>query len=173
MNTIRPTRFLRSTLWLGALLGALAVHAGPAEDVKAAETALREGDLPTAFGLLRKASDQDYPLAQARLGDLLRAAEFEQEAVVMFKKAADRGEPAGEVSLGRAYADGAGVKADPEAALALFRKAEAKNYGPVYDILARAHRAGTLGLPKDLEKAKDYEAKYQAWQKTQTAGTVK
>jgi TPR repeat protein len=170
MNRLRPTLLLaRRTLWTGALLTAFAVHAGPAEDVKAADTALRAGDLPTAMALLRKASDQDFPLAQARLGDLLRAAEFETEAVVLYKKAVDKGEPAGEVGLGRAYADGAGVKQDSAAALELYRKAEQKNYGPAYDALARAYRTGTLGLAKDLEKAKAYEAKSQAWQKTQTA----
>ena len=170
MTSLRPTPFLaRCTLWTGALLTAFAVHAGPAEDVKAADTALRAGDLPTAMALLRKAADQDHPLAQARLGDLLRAAEFEAEAVVLYRKAADKGEPAGEVGLGRAYADGVGVKQDPAMALELYRKAEQKNYGPAYDVLARAYRTGSLGLAKDLEKAKAYEAKSQAWQKTQTA----
>ena len=145
MTSRHPTPFLaRCTLWTGALLTAFAVHAGPAEDVKAADTALRAGDL-------------------------LRAAEFETEAVVLYRKAADKGEPAGEVGLGRAYADGAGVKQDAAAALELYRKAEQKNYGPAHDALARAYRTGTLGLAKDLDKAKAYEAKSQAWQKTQTA----
>ena len=169
MNTFRPHLFARCTLWLGALLTAAAVQAGPAEDVKAADVALRAGDLPLAMSLLRKASDQDFPLAQARLGDLLRAAEFETEAVALYKKAADRGEPAGEVGLGRAYADGAGVTKDPVLALELYRKAEQKKYGPAYDALARAYRTGTLGLAKDLEQAKAYDAKAADWQKTQTA----
>lgn len=168
MNTFRLTRPLaRRTLWLGALLAAAAAHAGPAEDVKAADAALRAGDLPQAMALLRKAADQDHPLAQARLGDLLRSAEFEAEAVVLYRKAADRGEPAGEVGLGRAYADGAGVPQDSARALELYRKAEARNYGPAWDALARAYRTGTLGLARDLEKAKAYDAKAQAWQKAQ------
>lgn len=154
---------------MGALLAAASVYAGPAEDVQQADAAFLAGDLPTAMALLRKAADQDFPLAQARLGDLLRAAEFESEAVVLYKKAADRGEAAGEVGLGRAYADGAGVKKDPALALELYRKAEARNYGPAYDMLARAYRTGTLGLPKDLEMAKSYDAKAQALAKNKTA----
>jgi TPR repeat protein len=143
---------------MGALFAAAAL-AGPAEDVQQADTAFLSGDVPTAMGLLRKAADQDYAPAQARLGDLLRAAEFEAEAVAYYRKAADKGEPAGEVGLARALADGAGIKKDPAAALELYRKAEAKNYGPAHDMLARAYRTGTLGLPKDLEKAKAHDQK--------------
>jgi TPR repeat protein len=168
MNTFRLTRPLaRRTLWLGALLAAAAAHAGPAEDVKAADAALRADDLPQAMALLRKAADQGDPLAQARLGDLLRSAGLEAEAVVLYTKAVDRGEPAGEVGLGRAYADGAGVPQDAARALELYRKAEARNYGPAFDLIGRAYRTGSLGLPRDLEKAKSYEDKAQAWHKAQ------
>lgn len=157
MNTSRPTHlFVRCALWTGALFAA-AVSAGPAEDVKEADIAFLSGDIPTAMSLLRKAADQDHPLAQARLGDLLRAAEFEAEAVAFYKKAAEKGEPAGEVGLARALADGAGIRKDAAQALELYRKAEAKNYGPAHDMLARAYRTGTLGLPKDLEKARAHD----------------
>ncbi|NNU43936.1 tetratricopeptide repeat protein [Ramlibacter montanisoli] len=122
MNTSRPTLFVRCTLWMGALFAAAAVSAGPAEDVKEADVAFQAGDVSTAMSLLRKAADQDHPLAQARLGDLLRAAEFESEAIVFYKKAADKGEPAGEVGLARALADGAGIKKDPAQALELYRR---------------------------------------------------
>jgi TPR repeat protein len=160
MNTSRPTHlFVRCTLWMGALLAAAAVSAGPAEDVKEADTAFLSGDIPTAMALLRKAADQGHPLAEARLGDLLRAAEFEAEAIVYYRKSAEKGEPAGEVGLARALADGAGIKKDPAQALALYRKAEARNYGPAHDMLARAYRTGTLGLPKDLAKAKEHDQK--------------
>jgi uncharacterized protein len=152
----------RCTPWLGALFVATALHAGPAEDVQKADAALLQGDLPTAMSLLRRAADQDFPLAQARLGDLLRAAEFEKEAVVLYRKSAERGEPAGEFGLGRALADGAGIRKDPEAALQWYRKAEAKNYGPAFDALARAYRAGSLGLPRDLEKAREYDQRAQS-----------
>lgn len=159
MNTSRPTLFVRCTLWMGALFAAAAVSAGPAEDVKEAETAYMAGDLPAALSLLRQAADRDYPPAQARLGDLLRIAGYEAEAVEVYKKAAAKGDPAGEVGLGRAYADGAGIAKDPAKALELYRKAKDKNHGPAFDMLARAYRTGTLGLPKDLAQAKAYEEK--------------
>lgn len=162
MNTLITRHLARCTLWMGALLTSTALFAGPAEDVQQADTALRGGDLPTAMALLRKAADQDHAPAQARLGDLLRAAEFDKEAVVLYKKAADKGEPGGLFGLGRALADGAGIAKDPAAALELYRKAEQKGYAPALDAIARAYRIGALGLPLDLQKAREYDQRAQA-----------
>jgi hypothetical protein len=159
MNTRFP---IRGIACAAILLAATALHAGPAEDVQQADALLREGDLPGAMALLRRAADQEHPLAMARLGDLLRAAEFESEAVVLYRKSAERGDPAGLVGLGRAYADGAGVPQDPARALELYRQAEQKNYAPAFDALARAYRTGTLGLPRDLQQAEAYRRKAEA-----------
>ncbi|MBI5275340.1 MAG: sel1 repeat family protein [Burkholderiales bacterium] len=137
----------------------LAVLAGPAEDLKSADESFNRGDLPTAMALLRKAADANYGPAQARLGDLLLAAEYDEEAVALFRKAAAQGDPAGETGLGRVYADARGVKRDPAAALEWYRKAEKKNHLPALDALARAYHAGDLGLPKDAQKAAEYAAR--------------
>jgi TPR repeat protein len=157
MNTATARLLTRCTLWMGALFVATALHAGPAEDIAKADAALAEGDLPTGMSLLRKAANQNDAKAQARLGDLLRAAEFDAQAVEMYRKSADQGEAAGEFGLGRSYADGVGVKKDPAAALEWYRKAEQKNYAPALDALARAYRTGSLGLPRDLEHARTYD----------------
>ncbi|HEY0824713.1 MAG TPA: tetratricopeptide repeat protein [Ramlibacter sp.] len=173
MNTSRPTLFVRCTLWMGALFAATAALAGPTEDLQQAEASYLAHDLPTTMTLLRRAASQDYPPAQARLGDMLRLAGDEAEAVEFYKKAAAKGDPAGEVGLGRAYADGAGVAKDPAKALELYRKAEQKNYGPALDMLARAYRTGTLGLPKDPVLAKSYEDKAAAQAKKTVAEGAK
>lgn len=140
-------------------LGAAGVQAGPAEDTAQAETFIRGGDFVSAMGLLRKAADQNHPPAQARLADLLVVAEFNSEAFALYQKAAEQGEPAGELGLGRMYADALGVPRDQAKALELYRKAEARNYAPAVDALARAYRAGNLGLPKDLDKARELDAR--------------
>lgn len=165
----RATQLLaRCALLLGALLPLTCLHAAPT-DVAEADALMRQGDVPAAMNLLRKAADANDPVAQARLGDLMRAAEYEAEAVALYRKSADRGEPAGEYGLGRAYADGAGVKKDPAQAVELYRKAEQKNYAPAVSALARAYRTGTLGLPLDLEKAGSYEARAKELAKDGTA----
>jgi TPR repeat protein len=144
-----------------AALGAFStsVRATPAEDVAQAETASASGDFATAMSLLRKAADQNHPLAQARLADLLHAAEFDAQAIALYRKSAEQGEAAGEYGLGRMYANGSGLPRDPKVALEWYRKAEKKNYPPAIDALARAYRIGDLGLAKDLEQAGALDAR--------------
>lgn len=150
----------RCVLTLAALCAFGArVEAGPAEDVKQAETALRSGDVFVAMSLLRKSADQNYAPAQAALADLLHAAEFYADALVLYKKAAEQGDPGGEFGLGRMYANGSGVPRDAAVALDWYRKAEKKNHAPTLDALSRAYRTGDLGLPKDPEQAKALEAR--------------
>ena len=149
-------------LSLAALCAAGGVLAGPAEDVQQAESALRSGDVYTAMSLLRKAADQNHPLAQAQLADLLHAAEFDKEALVLYQKSAEQGEPAGEFGLGRTYADGTGVPRDPALALQWYRKAEQKNHAPALDALARAYRTGDLGLTRDLDRANALDVRFRA-----------
>jgi len=140
------------------------VHAAPADDVRQAQVSLRTGDVSTAMSLLRKAADQDNPLAQARLADLLHSAEFDAEALALYRRSAAQGEAAGEFGLGRMYADGAGVPRDPGAALEWYRKAEGKDYWPALDALARAYRSGALGLAKDAAHAAGLEARVRTLQ---------
>lgn len=152
--------FLAALAALAALLALTPqAHAGPREDTLQAEASLRDGDVPTALGLLRKASDQGHPAAQARLADLLHAAEFDKEAVALYRKAAEQGEAAGEFGLGRMYANGSGVGRDGALALEWYRKAEKQNHAPALDALARAHRAGDLGLVRNLNEANAFETR--------------
>ena len=161
MNT--AVRLLpRCALWLGALIAATAAWAGPAEDYAQGDAALASGDLPTGMALMRKAANRNHAKARARLGDLLRAADSEAEALAMYRKSAEQGDPAGEFGLGRAYADGAGVKKDAAQAIEWYRKAEKQNYAPALDALARAYRTGSLGLPRDLEQARTYDERARA-----------
>jgi uncharacterized protein len=163
---------VRSVLLLAALCAAGAnVKAGPAEDVVQAEASLQAGDLPTAMSLFRRAADLNYPLAQARLGDLLVNAEFYPQALELHRKAAEQGEAAGEVGLGRAYADGLGVPRDAALALEWYRKAEKKNYWPALDALARAYRIGDLGLPKDVPQANALAARVRTLQAAEKGAT--
>lgn len=149
----------RRGLSLAALCAVCGIaFASPAEDVQRAEASLRGGDVFAAMSHLRKAADQNHGLAQARLADLLRAAQFDQEALILYRKAAQQGEAAGEFGLGRMYADGTGVPRDAALALQWYRKAQARNHVPALDALARAHRTGDLGLAKDLEQAARLDA---------------
>lgn len=136
--------------------------AGPKEDTERAEASFRSGDLIGAMTLLRKAADQGHAPAQARLADLLDAAEQDAEAVALYRKAAEQGEPAGEYGLGRMFANGDGLARDPTQALLWFRKAADRDHAPAIEALARAHRSGDLGLARDLQEAARLEARAKA-----------
>lgn len=159
MKLTHHTHIVARCILALAALGAVAAHAGPGEDTARAETLIRSGDIVTAMGLLRKASDQNHAPAQARLADLLLLG-FEDQALGLYQKAADQGDPGGEFGLGRMYADGmGGLRSDPAKALEWYWKAERKNHAPAIDALARAYRHGSLGLPKDPDKARELEAR--------------
>lgn len=153
------TRILARGLLALVALCAPGVQAGPVEDTAQAEVSRRTGDFVTAMHLLRKAADQNHAPAQARLADLLLVAEFNSEALALYMKAAEQGEPGGEFGLARMYADALGVPPDQAKALELYRKAAGRNYAPAIDALARAYRAGSLGLPKDPDKARELDAR--------------
>lgn len=156
--THHPHLVARCVLALVALC-AVGVQAGPVEDTARAETSIRAGDFVTAIGLLRKAADQNHAPAQARLADLLLLGS-EDQALLLYEKAAAQGDAAGEFGLGRMHADGlGGLQRDPIKALEWYRKAESKQHAPAIDALARAYRRGSLGLPKDLEKARELDAR--------------
>ena len=140
--------FARLGILLLLLLSSVA-RADSKDQTERAEAAFRNGDLITAMGLLRQAADAGYAPAQARLADLLDAAEQDVEAVALYRKAAAQGDPAGELGLGRMLAQGDGVARDIEQGLALIRRAAEKNHPPAIDALARATRTGAFGLTRD------------------------
>lgn len=156
-SRLTPTRCVAAVAMLCAIASGAA--AGPVEDLRDAEAAAGAGDVYTAMSLLRKAADRNHPVAQARLADLLHAAEFDAEALDLYKRSAAQGEAAGEFGLGVMYANGAAVKRDDALALEWYRKAEKKNFPPALDALARAYRTGTLGLAKDVAAANELEAR--------------
>ena len=168
MNTHSARLIARCVLSLAAFCAFGArVEAGPADDVREAQASLRTGDVFASMSLLRKAADQNHAPAQAGLADLLHAAEFDQEALVLYRQAASQGDAAGEFGLGRMYADGAGVPRDPVLALEWYRKAEKQNHAPTLDALARAYRTGDLGLAKDLEQANALDARVRTIRQAQ------
>ena len=159
-NLTYPLAAAHQALFLAALVALTPqAHAAPREDTLLAEASLRGGDVPTAMALLRKASDQGHPAAQARLADLLHGAEYDKEAIELYRKAAEQDDPAGQFGLGRMYAIGAGVARDPVLALEWYRKAERQNHAPALDALARAHRAGDLGLVRNIDEASAFETR--------------
>jgi len=134
------------------------VFAQTAEELH--ETAMSDYN-QTSYGAamsnFRKAADLGYAPSQAKLGTLLDAAEFDEEARLWFKKAADQGDVEGMLGLARMLGLGEGGEKDEATALKLYIKAAEKN-----SITAMI----VLQAEVDLERA-DY------WQKRIAAETGK
>ena len=133
--------------------------AGPQQDTDLAEKEFARGNLVVAMSLWRKAAEEGYAPAQARLGDVLDTAEEDQEAVEWYRKAAAQGNAAGEDGLGQMYAKGEGVKQDFEMARTYILRAAEKNHVPAVKLMMESYRVGGLGLAIDKEKADEWEAK--------------
>lgn len=159
----------RAGIWVFGLLASVAL-ADPAQDTARAEDAFRVGDLVKAMTLLTRAAEQNYPAAQARLGELLDVAEQNEEAVRWFRKAADQGDAAGEFGLGRMYAAGEGVEKDAGKAVYWIRRAAEKDYLPAVEVLAQAYRTGDLGLPIDAQQSQLWETRGRTLRNGAAAG---
>lgn len=166
MSPVRhPPR--RMAAWLPALpllacVLCVAAWADPREQAERAEVAYRSGDVVVAMGLFRQAAEAGHSLAQARLADLLDAAEQDAEAVDWYRKSAAQGDPEGEYGLGRMLANGEGVRRDVEQALRWYRQAAARQHVRSLEALARATRSGDLGLARDPAEADRLEQRAQA-----------
>lgn len=120
--------------------------ATPEERFQEARRIFIRGDVVGAMPSLRKAADEGHAPAQALLAQILDQAEFNQEAVEYFRKAALQGNADGEYGLGTMYAAGEGVQRDAQEALRWYRLAAGRGHDRAILVLALAHLRGDLGL---------------------------
>lgn len=151
---MKSNRLARPALAVSAFLMALAAHAGVVEDTAAAERAYRTNDLVGAMTLFRRAADAGFAPAQARLGDILDAAEEDAAAVAYYRKAALQGDAAGQYGLGSMFDKGEGVARDAVEALGWYRLAAEQDYLPAVQAIAWAYLSGTPAVAADASEAK-------------------
>jgi len=191
---------------LCAALAALPLASASAAPLAEAEAAYKEGerlyrtgDVIGAMGRLRAPADGGHAPSQVLLAEILDRAEFDEQAIAYYRKAAEQGDAAGEYGLGAMYLAGEGVKRDLRQALFWFTRSAERDYGPAVialataylgdsappddkpldtataqrwvrkaaerdhlpavTALARAYREGGLGLARDLEQAKQWDAR--------------
>lgn len=118
-----------------------------------AQRLIGHGDLITGMKVMRIAAEAGYAPAQAALGEILDKAEEDKEAVVLYRKAAEQGNAAGQYGLGMEYATGEGITKDLKQAEQWIRKAAEQDYDTAVDVMAQAYRKGGLGLAPDPVQA--------------------
>jgi TPR repeat protein len=128
------------------LCHACAVFAAPEDGYRSGMDAYRAGDVVKAMALLRPSADAGHARSQSLLAYILNQAEFNDEAVAYYRKAAAQGEPDGEYGLGSLYAAGEGVKRDPAEARKWITRAAEHGHAAAINSLAQAYMDGELGI---------------------------
>jgi hypothetical protein len=122
------------------------VLAAPEDDFRAGSRALHAGDVVQAMALLKKSADVGHAPSQSLLAYILDKAEFNEEAIAYYRKAAAQGDAEGEFGLGSMYAAGEGVKRDPVEARRWITRAAERGHATAINALAHAYIKGELGI---------------------------
>lgn len=151
----RPRHGLAAAL-LGAMLAWLAApgaQAAPADDHARGLKAYHRGDVVDAMNALRPAVQAGYAPAQTLLAFILERSDFAEEAVALYRSAADQGDAEGHAGLANAYLSGRGVAKDEKRALQHFSKAADAGHAPSVEVIATAWAQGDLGLQAGADPA--------------------
>lgn len=144
-SRFRARRLLAAAGLCLALAVPVIAGGAPADDHKRGEQAYRSGDVVAAMAALRRAAGQGYAPSQVLLAEILDRAEFDEEALGWYRKAAEQGDAAGEYGVGAMVLAGEGVNKDPGQAWFWFSRAADRKYGPAIIALANAHIRGAMG----------------------------
>jgi len=142
----------------GMLVGwTLAAAAVLAQDMDEVLTeglaALNRGDVVTAAQSFSVAAEAGSALAQAKLAWIRDGAGDDEEAVRLFRAAAEQGHPEGEYGLAEMYIKGEGVEQDYDEAMLWLERAANQGHVRAAGILVSAYRDGRLGRTVDPAKA--------------------
>lgn len=129
--------------------------AAPEDDFRAGSRAFYTGDVVQAMALLRKSADTGHAPSQSLLAYVLDKAEFNDEAIAYYRKAAAQGDAEGEFGLGSMYAAGEGVKRDPAEARKWITRAAERGHATAINALAQAYIKGELGIDANQRNGAD------------------
>lgn len=138
-------------IFSGLILLSGSVLAGADEDYLAGLKSFRDGDVVGSMVPLRTAALAGHSKAQALLAEILDRSEFDEEAVELYRKSADQGDPDGMFGLGAMTAAGEGVKKDLLVARGWILKAAELGHKQAINVMAQAFLKGELGF-SDAER---------------------
>lgn len=144
---------LSSKVWRPALVCCLlatmasVVQAGTEEDYAAGFKSYRAGDIVGAMTPLRNAASAGHAKAQVLLAEILDRSEFDEEAIALYRKAAEQGDADGMFGLGAMLAAGEGLKKkEPLEGRQWIEKAAGLGHVQAINVMAQAYLNLELGL---------------------------
>jgi len=125
----------------------------PEEDLQAGINAYNIGNLVGAMEFFQSAADAGLAEAQVRLAYIRDYSNDDDEAIKLYRAAADQDYPAGYAGLAEMYMKGEGVERDPTQALEFYAVAAELDHVPSIVTLARILAHGEPGIVPDPSRA--------------------
>lgn len=152
---------LSPNTWRQALIGGLLAtvlalaQAGTEEDYASGLKSYRAGDIVGAMAPLRNAANAGHARAQVLLAEILDRSEFDEEAISLYRKAAEQGNADGMFGLGAMLAAGEGSKKkEALEGRQWIEKAAGLGHVQAINVMAQAYLNLELGLAdSDRESA--------------------
>lgn len=144
--------------WRGAVLAMVwlgqssAVYGAPQDDYRSGLQSYQRGDVVAAMAALRQAAAAGHAPSQALLAFILDRADFIDEAVRLYRSAADQGDAEGLTGLANLQMTGRGIAKDEKQALQAFSKAAQQGHALAIRVVADAHLSGHFA---GIEVARD------------------
>lgn len=143
------SRYARHLALILAMTGGAV--AAPQDDYQRGLQSYQRGDVVAAMSALRPAAQAGHAGAQALLAFILDRAGFIDEALALYRSAADQDHPEGHAGLAGYFLTGRVVAKDENAALRHFSKAADLGHAASVNVLADAYLGGQMGLASQRE----------------------
>jgi TPR repeat protein len=116
---------------------------------------MERGDITAAIRQFKSAANNGSVAAMAKLGWVLDGAELNDEAVIWYQKAAEKGNAEGQYGLGTMYSKGEGVKQDNKQAFQWIAKSAEQQYSKGMELMAQVYELGLFDIEPDFDKANE------------------
>lgn len=141
------SRFWGSVLAAGLLSLSSFAWADADEDYKLGVGRFENGDMAGAMISLRKAVDAGHLKAMVQMAEILDISDFDEDAIALYRRAAEKGDPDGMFGLGAMTVTGEGLKEkDPVEGLRWIRKAAELGQVQAINFMAQTYLKAELGL---------------------------
>ena len=151
--------FSISLLALALFTGPCLGSATPDEQYEAGYQAFLADDLITAMDQLSVAAEQGHVKSMVLLAYILDKAEENEQAVALYGKAVDRGDPTAKMALAQHYITGEGVEKDQGRALELITSAAEADHLPAVEQMVLIYGEGLLGVAADAAAKERWSAR--------------
>lgn len=155
----QKSKLSRALAIAGLVLASACAWAGAEEDYEAGYKQFMDGDVVTSMNTLRKASNAGHIKAMVLLAEILDRSEFDEEAVGLYRKAAEQGDTQAMYGLATMTASGEGLKKkDLAEARRWMLKAAELGHELATNAIAQSYLQGGFGLTEaDRDKPEALE----------------